>query len=261
MILAYPRLSRFAVVTGLCVLGAVPRVLAAQTASQLAAWSGLILSPTGSISPVAHDPAFAGVPGSSLSIRYGRWQYDADDAIHDNLGLTWARRFAYARTEVSVTGAYTMVECGTCSGWQMYGVSARSTLFERVATADRERAMRFGAGLSLDIGLASYKGTGKASTLSIVGGAPLDATVPFVGTSSLRFSLIPGLGYGTITADGRTDGGIIPIYGGAIGWAPNRRFSINIGAQRPVIPRSTAQVGAAFSWEYRMPNVPTAGAK
>ena len=236
-----------------CCLVAVPTVLVAQTASQLAAWAGLILSPTGSVAPVVRDPLYAGVPGSTVSARYGRWQYDADDAVHDNFGLTWSKRFAYHRTEISLTGAYTLVECGTCSAWQMMGVGVRSAIYRRVAAVDPEHAMRFGAGVTMNVGYATFKGAGRASTLSVVGEMPLEASFPLYGTSTFRVTLLPGLGYGTITSDGRTDGGIIPIYGGAIGWAPSRRFAINVGIQRPVIPRSTAQVGAAISWEYRMP--------
>jgi hypothetical protein len=255
MIRALVSSTRPAALTVCCVVCLVvaPGALSAQTASQLAAWAGLTLSPTGSVSPLARDPLFAGVPGSSVSARYGRWQYDADDAVHDNFGLTWSRRFAYRRTELSLTGAYTLVECGTCSAWQMVGVGLRSTIYRRVAASDPEHAMRFGAAVTMNLGYATFKGAGRASTFSVVSELPLEASFPLYGTSSFRVTLLPGLGYGTISSDGRTDGGIIPIYGGALGWAPSRRFAINVGIQRPVIPRSTAQVGVAFSWEYRMP--------
>ena len=134
-------LHRFVAVAVCAVCAVAPRTIAAQTTDQLAAWYGLMLSPVGAVAPIANDPALAGLPGSTLSVRYGRWRYDVDDVVHDNIGLTWSRRFAFLRTEIAVTGAYQLDECRLCSGWEMAGVSLRSTVVRLSTSSDRAHAV------------------------------------------------------------------------------------------------------------------------
>ena len=231
--------------------GAAPRVTVAQTVNQLAAWDGLMLSPIGALAPVAHDPAYAGKPGDVLSLRHGRWRYDADDAVHDTFALTWAHRFAFARTEVAVTGGYALVECGTCSGWQMAGLSLHSTVFQRVAAYDRMNAFRSGVGIRLDVGGAHFHGEDRSSTISASVTMPMEVTLPLPWTSSLGLAVVPGLGYGSISSSGLTENGIVPMLGGAIAWAITSRVVLDVGAQRVIIPNGTTQVGAAISWTIR----------
>lgn len=248
-------LHRFVVVAMCAVCAAAPRIAAAQTTEQLAAWYGLMLSPIGALAPTAHDPALAGLPGSALALRYGRWRYDADDEVHDNFGLTWSRRFAFLRTELAVTGAYQLDQCGSCSGWEMAGVSLRSTIF-RLSSADRadaqSRAVRFGVATTFDAGGAKFHGTGGATTFSLAGSAPIELAFP-LWSSSLSVAVIPGIGFGRISADARSTSGVLGTLGGAIAWAITRRATLDIGVQRIIMPRSVPQVGAAFTWNYRIP--------
>jgi hypothetical protein len=250
-------LFRFVVVAAcVAVCAAAPRIAAAQTTEQIAAWYGLMLSPVGALSPVAHDPGLAGLPGSSLALRYGRWRYDADDEVHDNFGLTWSRRFAFMRTEIAVTGAYQLDQCGSCSGWELAGVSLRSTLLRLSSSSDRaqaqSRAVRFGVSATVDAGGAKFHGTGGATTFSLAGSAPIELAFPF-GWSSLSVAVIPGIGFGRISADARSTSGVLGSVGGAISWAITRRASLDVGVQRIIMPRSVPQVGAAFTWNYRVP--------
>ena len=245
------RFFRPAGLAALAVFCAAPSAVAAQTTNQLAAWYGLMLSPIGAVAPMTHDPALAGVPGSTLSARYGRWRYDADDAVHDNMGLTWTRRFAFLQTELAVTGGYQLDECGACSGWQVAGVSLRSTVVRLVSSAEPMQRWRFGIGAVVDAGGAKYHGTGGATTFSLAGALPLELSFPLPWTSSLRVAAIPGIGYGRISADSRANSGILGTFGGAIGWAITSRAVLDIGLQRVIMPRSVPQVGAAFSWQYR----------
>ena len=243
-------LVRLAAVTSL-LLGAEPRVLAAQTSSQLAAFDGLMLSPIGALSPFVHDPLDAGKPGDEFGFRYGRWRYDTDDAVHDNIGLTWARRFTFVHAEVAVTGAYAAVECGTCSGWAMGGLSIRSTVVERVAAAERESAWRASAGVQVDIGGARYRGVERSSTTSASITLPVEAVVPLRWTNSIGFAVLPGFGYGNISSTDVSQSGVVPMVGGSIMWAITSRVVLGVGVQRLIIPNGTTQVGASFLWDTR----------
>ena len=237
-------------------LGAEPRVLAAQTLSQLAAFDGLMLSPIGALSPFVHDPLDAGKPGDEFGFRYGRWRYDVDDAVHDNVGLTWARRFTFARTEVALTGAYAAVECGTCSGWVMGGLSVRSTVVERVAAAERESTWRASAGMQLDIGGARYRGVERASTTSASITLPVEVVAPLRWTNSIGVAVLPGFGYGNISSTDVSQSGVVPMVGGSLMWAITSRVVLGVGVQRLIIPNGTTQVGASFLWDTRAENAP-----
>jgi hypothetical protein len=243
------RLHQFVVAAVIGVAcAAAPRVVEAQTAEQLAAWYGLMLSPIGALAPIAHDPSLAGVPGSTLSLRYGRWRYDDDDEVHDNIGLTWAHRFAWLRTEIAVTGAYQPDECGSCGGWQIAGLTVRST----VVRLESARAIRFGVAATVDVGGAKYHGVGGATTFSLAGALPLEFTVSLPWTSSLSLAAIPGIGYGRITSDYRTNSGVLGSLGGAVAWAITSRATLDVGVQRVIMSRSVPQIGAAFSWQYHV---------
>lgn len=246
-------LFRSVVAAGVAVCAAAPRLAAAQSTDQLAAWYGMMLSPIGAVAPIAHDPALAGLPGSSLSLRYGRWRYDADDKVHDNFGLTWSRRFAFLRTEIALTGAYQFGQCRSCSRWEIAGVSLRSTILRLSSSSDRTRAVRLGVAATVDVGGAKYLGTGGATTFSVAGSAPIELAFP-LGWSSLSLAVIPGIGVGRISADARSNSGALGSFGGAIAWAITSHATLDVGVQRIIMPRSVPQVGAAFSWNYRVPS-------
>ena len=73
-----------------------------------------------------------------MAVGYGRWRYDPDDAVHDDLGVTWSHGLGIRETQLSLTGAYELVECPTCSGSVMGGIDLESTLLSH-ATKDVTR--------------------------------------------------------------------------------------------------------------------------
>jgi hypothetical protein len=215
-----------------------------------------MLSPAGAVLPTANDPADAGKAGDALSLRYGRWQYDSDDAIHDNFGVTWAHQFAFARTELAVTGAYALVECGTCSGWQMFSVSLRSQVFRYAKSADIANGVRASVSLRVEAGGARYKGGEGSSTFSLAGTVPLEVTLPLTWTHSIGLLFQPGIGYGSISSAGISDHGIDGILGGAVAWGVTSHLTLNVGVQRVVIPGSTSLVGASVTWKLPRKHTP-----
>ena len=81
-----------------------PHVGHAQTLRDIAAWDALVVSPIGALPPRMHDELFVGTrTPAELSVRYGRWRYDEDDAIHNDIGLTVTHGFGATRTDIAVT--------------------------------------------------------------------------------------------------------------------------------------------------------------
>src|SRR6476659_540420 len=77
--------------------------LVAQSAADRAAWNAMMLSPLGALTPLARDPIDDETRQADVWLRYGRWRYDVDDAIHNTVGVTVFRAipFPLESTELS----------------------------------------------------------------------------------------------------------------------------------------------------------------
>jgi hypothetical protein len=221
-----------------------------QSASQLGAWDGLTLSPIGALAPVAGPLAPAAAGSYALTLRYGRWRYDSEDVVHDNFGLTVTRAFGFARSQLSVTLAYGIVECPTCSGWQLAGLEWRSALWNHSFTPTRDNAASLDAGLHLSLGGARYSGAESSNARSLAIDLPLELALPIGASGKLRASFLPGIGYGRITSTDISQGGILPTLGSAIAWTATRHLTFGIGLQRIVIAGGPTQIGASLGWSF-----------
>ncbi len=224
-----------------------PLSAVAQSTNQLGAWDGLMLSPIGAVAPVARGPGSLAPGANEISLRYGRWSYDSDDAIHDTFGITWTRGIRFAHAEISITGAYALVECPTCSAWASGEVSAQSTLLGRtIANADYT-SVQTGLAVKLSLGGAKYLGAEASTAGSATVTVPLDITFPLWRSSHLSAMLVPGLGFGHVTGTDFGAGGFLPMTGAAFSWTV-ARVSLNVGAQRVFLSGAPTQVGAAISF-------------
>src|SRR5881397_1252943 len=105
--MSHVRHRRSALMT-MALLGLATHTLPAQSAADLAAWDGLMLSPFGALPPIASDAHDA---RPALAIRYGRWGFNGDNAPHNNFGATVAIPLSAARSEITATGAYLSFTC------------------------------------------------------------------------------------------------------------------------------------------------------
>ena len=249
------RLGRGRVATALFIVATgAGRPVAGQSASQLAAWDGMVLTPVGALAPVARDPGAAAPGVYDASLRYGRWRYDADDVVHDNIGLTVRRSFGFARTQLSLTFGYGLVECPTCSGWQFGGVDLRSSVWNHnFGTADR-RPISAGAALQLSVGGARYRGTDASTATSVALGLPIEIAFPVWKASQFRAAIIPGYGYGRIASADFAASGFLPTIGGAIAWNVASFVTVDVGVQRIIIAGGPTQLGASLSWKLWSPS-------
>ena len=230
-------------------LAAVPRDTTAQAAGQIAAWDGLTFSPVGALAPLARAPGELPADGIDFSIRYGRWRYDPDDAVHDAFALTWARGFAFLKTRLEITGGYGLVECPTCSGSVLGGIDLESQLWEHGAV-DGD-AVRTGMSVRLSLGGASNLAAERSTAGSTAIAVPLDVALPLWRGTLVSIAVLPGFGYGHIANADFGNGGLLPMIGAAVSLRAGPRVGMHVGMQRVVISGGPTLIGAALSWRLR----------
>jgi hypothetical protein len=224
-----------------------PLEASSQSANQLGAWDGLMLSPVGAFSPVAGDPRDVANGADAVTLRYGRWRYDAEDAVHDNVGLSWSHSLGFARTRLTLTGAYGMVECPSCSTLVIGGIDLQSTLLTRNIAVQNSRPAAAAVGLRMSFGGGHELGTSAATAASAAIAVPFDVAVPFGATSLLCASLAPGFGFGRTASVDLTESGFLPMLGGAISWIITPTIGVELGVQHIFIAGAPTQLGGAFS--------------
>jgi hypothetical protein len=219
----------------------------AQSASELGAWDGLVLSPIGALAPIARVAEDRDARQSDLWLRYGRWRYNVDDAIHNNAGVTFFRRPGSGSTELGITAAYLSLSCPTCASWLSGGVSLQST-FRRVELVDgRWRTL----GVRVDIGGARYLGEGHTTAASAAAAAVFNGGIPFIRHSHLSVELSEGFGIGRIAYVDGIDGGMRPTLGAAVAWTFESGLAVNFGMERIVLADAPPQIGMGLSWRMR----------
>jgi hypothetical protein len=224
--------------------GIIPCALAAQSASDRAAWDAMILSPLGALAPLARAPADDDVPQSNVWLRYGRWRYDVDDAIHNNIGVTVFRRLPLASSELSITGAYLSLSCAACPSWVSGGVSLQSTLWQGGALEEPFASV----GLRTDVGGAHYRGESQTTAASAASTLVIGVGCPFITQSHLSATVSPGFGMGRIALVDGIHNGARPTLGAALAWTFKSGLGLNIGMQRIVIGGGPTQLGAGLGW-------------
>ena len=229
-------------------VGAAP--LQAQTGKQLAAWDALMLTPVGALTPTAHDPAPVAAGAQEIAVRYGRWKFDADDAIHDNVGFMWSRHLAFLHSTFSAVAGYAMIECHSCDGWVMGGADLRTELWHGDVAEIVDRPVTVGAGLRVAAGSAAYRGTGTGFASSLSAVVPLDASVPIGRSSRLLTSFVTGLGYGSLSGETTRSAAVLPIVGWSLAFFPGTHLGFNAGWQRVLLVNTPSQFGVALSWSF-----------
>jgi hypothetical protein len=239
--------SRLAVAALALGWAAWPLEAVAQSANQLGAWDGLMLSPIGAFSPLAGDPRDVAKGADVLTLRYGRWLYDAEDAVHDNVGLAWSHSLGFARTRLTLTGAYGLVECPSCSTLLIGGIDLQSTLLTRTIGAHSGRPAAAGVGLRVSFGGGRELTTSASTASSAAFAVPLDVAVPFGKTSRVNVSLVPGFGFGRTASADLTESGFLPMLGAALAWTVTSTLAVDFGVQRVFIAGGPTQLGGALS--------------
>jgi hypothetical protein len=228
-----------------------PRGTAAQSTGASAAWAALTLSPVGAMTPLARAPGELAAGGSDISMRYGRWRYDPDDAVHDTFGLTYARGLPFRKTRLEITGAYSLVECPTCAGSVIGGIDLESRIWEHGLPDAEHNPVRSGVSVRLSLGGAKSLGADHSVAGSTAITLPLDVAFPLGRKVLLGASVQPGFGYGHIGGTEFGAGGVLPLYGASVSLHAGSRVGLHVGMERVVIDGGPTLIGAAFSWRLR----------
>jgi hypothetical protein len=232
-------------------LAGAAREARAQSPGDLAAWDALVVTPVGALPPRVHDGLFVDAVRTELSVRYGRWRYDQDDAIHNDFGVTLARQLGVAQTEVALTAAYLSLSCGTCASWLSGGIAVHTRLIRQTIAGDSTHEVAASLGVRASAGAARYQGEGRAAATSIAGAASIGVAFPFVWSSRISVSVLPGVGIGRFSSVDEDAYGTRPTFGASMAWALPSGLVVDVGMQRIFIDGGPNQLGAGLSWVRR----------
>jgi hypothetical protein len=224
--------------------GVIPGMVAAQPASDRAAWDALVLSPLGGLAPIARYPVDDDARQANVWLRYGRWRYDVGDAIHNNIGITVFHELPFANSELSLTGAYLSLSCATCPSWVSGGVGLQTTVLQSGAINERSGSV----GLRADAGGAHYRGSSQTTAGSVAGSVVLGAGLPFIGESHLSATVSPGIAVGRIALVDGIHTGVRRTIGAALALILSSGFAVNLGMQKMVIAGGPTELGAGIGW-------------
>ena len=223
-----------------------PRTGQAQSSNDLAAFSALIVSPSGALAPIAVDNGQRQAEHTSLAIRFGAWRYDLDDAEHQNVALTYAHRIAGTRASVSLTGAYLVLAC-TCSAWTSGGVAVKTTLWNsnaRHTTAPRTMHIA----IDLASGGARYSGVGHATAYASSGVLDVGVGLATFKHTRLAVTVNPGIGYGRLQSTDASGHGFRTLLGASVSWRTPIGLALDVGMQRVVLAGGPTAYGGGLSW-------------
>ena len=226
--------------------GVVACVVAAQSDSDRAAWNAMMLSPVGALAPLARDPLDDDTRQADVWIRYGRWRYDVDDAIHNTVGVTVSRPipFPLASTELSLTGAYVSLSCSMCPSWISGGASLSSTLVQQGEIDDHFTSL----GVRADVGGAHYRGSSQTDAGSFTTAVVAGLGVPLILNWHLSATMSPGIGTGRIALADGIHSGTRRTLGAALALIHASGLALNVGMQKIMIAGGPTEVGAALGW-------------
>ena len=228
----------------------MPAHARAQSLGDLAAWDALVVSPIGALPAAGSSMAVLTGAGASLTMQYGRWRYDADDAIHNDAGLTLSAPLG-GRTRISATIATLSLSCGDCASWLSGGVDVRSRLLRRTLVGANDEGAVAELGLRVSAGGARYSGDGSAVAGSLAGILPLSISFPFVHSSRMELGVQPGVGVGRLSSADNDAYGTLPLVGASATWTFGPRVGIEASVQRIVLASAPSQVGLSITWGRR----------
>jgi hypothetical protein len=223
----------------------------AQSKGDIAAWDALIVSPVGALPPRVRDGLFTDLTRAEFSVRYGRWRYDMDDAIHNSIGVTLGRELGGAHTGITITGAYLASSCGTCSAWLSGAIEVQTRIIQRAIAGDSLHEMVASLGVRGSAGGARYSGEELANAASVTGAASMSLAFPFAWSTRMSVSVLPGVGLGRFSSVDENAYGTRPTLGATVAWAVRSGFVVDFGMQRIFIDGGPSQVGTSLSWVRR----------
>ena len=212
----------------------------AQDEGDATAYFALSFTSTGGFVPLP-SAARLGEPSGALSLRYGQFSFDDDDAFH-NVGLSGDFRAGAGRA--SITGGAML--CSGCDPIIMVGGDWTTPLSRSVSESGT-----FAVGLTTAAGVGIPTSEGADGVvLSASLGLPLSMIAgQSEGLRVIPF-LTPAVGFGAATGDDG-DSGVRPMLGGGVGLVGASGLGVSAGFQKIFIEGGETIIGLAITFGRR----------
>jgi hypothetical protein len=228
------------------ILFAAPGSVQAQSESDIAAYSALIGTPLGGLPPVLSNLMLE-LPSSvaQFNFRYGRISEDGGFALN-NFALG-ADLITGSRVALNGTLGMAAPSCPSgadCKSHFMVSGGAEGRL---IATpiGDSPNGARFTLGVN---GALGYGKPEDVNLLSLTFGVPV-AIVATSGNYKIAPSLVPGIGYGRISADAGSESGTLPTLGAALAiMSTTNGFGANIGLHKTFVDNGKMVFGFGLTY-------------
>jgi hypothetical protein len=220
--------------------------LSTASASDLAAFTAIILTPAGALPQLVRvRRTMDSTSRGEAAVRYGRYNFRNQSGAFSNIGGTAMLHFA-GRVQLGGTVGYR--SCPGCEGLKMGSVDLGLSLFRREASG--EIGGDTDIGMQVSAGMGKAAGTSDVSARSLTVSVPLAVSLPQAENSLLTLFLAPSLAYGSLKENGTTDGGSRFIVGAGLGYAFAFGLGVHASAHRIIIEDSPTQYGFALSWVF-----------
>jgi hypothetical protein len=207
----------------------------AQGAGDYAAWIALSFTSTGGLVPLPTAERM-GEGAGALSIRYGQFSFDDDDAFH-NVALSGDFRAGAGR--FGLTGGAMI--CAGCDPLILVGADWTAPLTQSVSEAGT-----FAVGLTTAAGLGIPTEDADGILVSASLGLPLSMIAGNADGVRVIPFVTPAVGFGALTGD-NGDSGIRPMLGGGVGIVAANGFGISAGFQKVFIDEGETVIGLAIT--------------
>jgi hypothetical protein len=209
----------------------------AQDEGDIAAYFALSFTSTGGFVPLPTAMRM-GEPGGAMSVRYGQFSFEDDDAFH-NIGVSGDFRAGTGR--LGITGG--AMVCSGCDPIIMLGADWTAPLVRSVSEAG---TLAVGLTTSAGVGIPTSDGAdGVALSASL--GLPLSMIAGESGALRVVPYLTPAFGFGSLTGDGG-DSGVRPMLGGGVGLVATSGFGVSAGFQKVFIEDGETVIGLAVTF-------------
>jgi hypothetical protein len=214
-----------------CAMVAVATTAAAQTSSDIAAWTALSLSPVGAFPGILLTPIWSGGERQGAFALLGSaWKFKGFKDQNINFGGSYAGPIGNRASLTGTLGYFRPGEGG--AGTFMFGGDFQTVAWDPATTSP----LTFSLFLKGSAGLGYYTGREGDQAVSLVGSVPLVIRYQLANKSAISATVTPGYGWGRAYGGGvPPEGGALPLISFAGSWAARNGAALHVAMQKIII--------------------------